>query len=352
MNRLFCIFIFGILSCITPVDLEIERTSGQLVIFGSLGDNFLTPRVTIYRTAGFENRRNPIFSANVKLLDHEGNIGCFIPAENGVYLFDQTSMDLVPGRRYHINIELLSGEIYESIPQEMPENYAISESNGEFIQRTRVSQENVDVVENVVRVSTETEIIQVNQRPLYLRWELREIYKFTETNFPDPFGAPAPVCYLTNQIEPERIELFNGERFTGSSLEPKVIGDRIYDRSFYEKVFFLTTVKSMNRETYEYWEKVAEIVSSTGSLFDVPPATIPGNIFNSENTEEVVLGYFEVTNNRTTRFRTVIDTFDLMPDNPGCEYNRNRPLDDYPDPCLGCTILKGCCVPRPSFWGE
>ena len=40
----------------------------------------------------------------------------------------------------------------------------------------------MDVVENVVRVTTETEIVQVEQDPVYLRWELREIYEFTETN--------------------------------------------------------------------------------------------------------------------------------------------------------------------------
>ncbi|MEO0552482.1 MAG: hypothetical protein AAF149_04750 [Bacteroidota bacterium] len=146
------------------------------------GRRFLTPRVSIYRTAEVENRRNPIFFADVKLMDNEGNIGCFVPAEDGIYLFDRTSIDLVPGKQYHISIELLSGEVYESIPQVMSENYAISESRGELVKRTRVSQQNVDVVENVVRVNTETEIVQVEQDPVYLRWELREIYEFTETN--------------------------------------------------------------------------------------------------------------------------------------------------------------------------
>ena len=88
-------------------------------------------------------------------MDNEGNIGCFVPAEDGIYLFDRTSIDLVPGKQYHISIELLSGEVYESIPQVMSENYAISESRGELVKRTRVSQQNVDVVENVVRVNTD-----------------------------------------------------------------------------------------------------------------------------------------------------------------------------------------------------
>lgn len=108
----------------------------------------------------------------------------------------------------------------------------------------------------------------------------------------------------------------------------------------------------MNIETFEYWEKVAEVVGSTGSLFDAPPAAIPGNIFNPEDQDEVVLGYFEVTNNQTTRFRTLIDTFNLRPASPDCQYNINRPLDNYLYPYLNCRIFRRCCVSRPAFWGE
>jgi hypothetical protein len=52
---------------------------------------------------------------------------------------------------------------------------------------------------------------------------------------------------------------------------------------------------SLNEEEYNYWSKLKLATENVGSLYDVTPASIQGNIFCIEDPDQPVLGYFSVS---------------------------------------------------------
>ena len=72
-----------------------------------------------------------------------------------------------------------------------------------------------------------------------------------------------------------------------------------------ERYSILVNQYSLNEDEYNYWEKLQNISEEVGSLYDITPSSIPGNIFCIEDPAEQVLGYFSVS--AKTSKRTYID---------------------------------------------
>jgi len=60
---------------------------------------------------------------------------------------------------------------------------------------------------------------------------------------------------------------------------------------------YSTLVKqySLSREAYSYWKSLQDITQNTGTLFDPTPAMVTGNISNTSNIENPVLGIFQAS---------------------------------------------------------
>jgi Domain of unknown function (DUF4249) len=59
---------------------------------------------------------------------------------------------------------------------------------------------------------------------------------------------------------------------------------------------------------YQYLQLLKNISSGSGGLVDTPPAVLVGNVKNTQNSDEKVIGYFTVVN--TTKRRIWIDRKD------------------------------------------
>jgi hypothetical protein len=128
---------------------------------------------------------------------------------------------------------------------------------------------------------------------------------------------------------------------------------------------------SISENEYLYWDKLRNIVEQVGSIYDITPASIPGNITCVEKPDETVLGYFSVSSVKSRRI-FIQELFRGMPDlYSDCEnvvvgYNDSIPglntsvwviIANRPIKVL--TYFKGCadCTDRgtkiePDFWKE
>ena len=61
------------------------------------------------------------------------------------------------------------------------------------------------------------------------------------------------------------------------------------------KYSILVNQYSLNEPEFDFWEKVRNISQNVGSLYDLTPVTIPGNIRCTTNPGETVRGYFSVS---------------------------------------------------------
>jgi len=76
---------------------------------------------------------------------------------------------------------------------------------------------------------------------------------------------------------------------------------------------------SLNEDEYIYWEKLQNISEEVGSLYDITPSSISGNIFCIEDPAEQVLGYFSVSAKTSKRiyidgyFRGLVNYYTTCP---------------------------------------
>jgi hypothetical protein len=182
------------------------------------------------------------------------------------------------------------------------------------------------------------------------------------------------ICWVTersDEILIKNTSLYNQARV---SKYPILFITNKTDR-LKERYSILVNQYSLNESEYNFWEKVQNITERIGSLYDITPMAITGNIRCNTNPDETVLGYFSVSAVTQKRlfvkdtfvglpnFYTYCATDTLMGVLPEEDLNKKIwVIEDYGDEippfwvittyreCADCTT-RGTKV-KPSFWDE
>jgi hypothetical protein len=123
----------------------------------------------------------------------------------------------------------------------------------------------------------------------FYRWDYSETWKFRL-----PYMVPNNTCWITNnsnEINIKSTSVLTEDRISRFPL--KFISNET-DR-LAVRYSILVNQYSLNEDEYIYWEKLQSISEEVGSLYDITPSSIPGNIFCIEDPAEQVLGYFSVS---------------------------------------------------------
>ena len=335
-------------SCITQFDFEAESDKVLLVVDGIITqkgqphDIFLS-----YSSEYGKFVRKPIRGANVMLYDGQFNSEVLYEVDPGRYTFFGGSVKCIPGRSYYIEIKLPNGKTYQSTPQVMPHMIRPN-----FVEHKIETIEEINTYGNVVENSfvnlyINTPISSDGQNG-YLLWRLDEVYSFTEL-ICSPLKNPW-VCYVKRQIRDDEIKIFSSDELEGGTLSDYQIGSiPIFpDWEFFEKRAYNVAQHTISKQAYDYWNKVKIIATPTGSIFDVPPAPIKGNIYNINDPEEEVLGFFEVSMVDTVRTFTYGALFDGIAITDKCDpYNWRTRSDPA---CCNCLTLENSDLDRPYYW--
>lgn len=331
--------------CIDRLDFFGDTVEGELVIYGLLTDTDEPQKVTISRTNTLG--RTPIGEdrASVVLLNERGNRFRYTAMGNGVYLLPDFKG--VPGETYSLEV-IVDRTLYFSSEQTMPTVSAqdsISFAFGREPFRTSVE-------EAVFTVSANS-IIPEGEAPAFFRWTAEETYQWIRTTLPCTGLCPPPPdpCYISDRMDPNRINLFDGVSSRSREIN-QVVAKRVVDNSFLGFLHVSLKQHSITREAYEYWRRINLIVNNQGSLFDVPPAPVFGNFTRIGNPEEGVLGFFEVAKVSYTRkfvFPADVPFFLSRP----CDFVVGRPAENYPSECIDCEARAGgrtWTTTAPEWW--
>jgi hypothetical protein len=333
-------------SCIDQLDFIGNTEEGQLVIYGLVTDSDEIHKVTISETQSFSRIPKGIAGARVTLKDGQGVIRFFQDKGNGDYELEGVVAQA--GSSYKLEIEL-EGKSYESEFEVMPTLSA----NDELSYTIATEPINGTIARPVMTLYSET-TLPATDAPIYLRWKVRETYLWQlvwvipESGFPPP---PPPNCFISSDLDANRLNLFDGSNSTSLKTE-MVMSKRHIDNSFISPYNLSVTQLSTTRGAYEYWEQIKIMLDNQGSLFDVPPATVKGNMSNTDNPDEKVLGYFEVAKTKITRLYTFYSDIPFYLLKP-CDYIRGKAIESYPSECHSCAVRAGSkswTNERPSWW--
>jgi Domain of unknown function (DUF4249) len=342
------ISILGVLaiSCLTPYDFYSESFDRNLIITGQISNLAERNVVQIGITRGTNALPQSVSNAQVKLVDENKTEYLYSEDYNrpGFYFLTQFAGE--PGKTYHLHIRTVEGKTYQSLPEKMPDQVGTVSTSSTVAEEQVIGTEGGATRLPFLKIYANTELEKSNL-PTLLKWSIEETFILSPTDFPDIMGSIPPPCYITQRADPQRITLFDGQNVGATEIKDQLVGSRLIDWTFLEKHSLTVYQSSITKEAFEYWRQVNILANQVGSIFDSPPAKITGNLFNTTNSSESVLGYFQATLETSDRFVTYPYElpFPLLLDD--CDfrgYNVN-----YLPRCLNCLTVPNSSYERP-FW--
>jgi hypothetical protein len=332
-------------SCVDEITFENQAQAGLLVVEGTIHDGNPPYYIRLGITTDNRNVPIPIDDAVVMIHDNEGNSESFVPVNDGLYRLEGEVVYGKRGRYYHIEIELSDGRNFHSTPEMIP----IQTPSGSI--RPIPGRITVETASGgtrrarVVNVYADTEFPGSSEEQFF-SWKIEGVYAFWETPPSRPIAPIPEPCYVSEIPDPQRINLH--QKIPGPDLNltnQLVAVKRIEGHEFYVRYYFNLIYYAISERRFRYWQKVDELINQSGTIFDIPPANIPGNISNSKNPRELVLGYFQST--ATDTVRTFLTRADL-------NFNLTNPCDPInPSPhfgCNGCTRIENSTHERPHYF--
>jgi len=338
--KMFALFLSAILftQCAEVIDLNNETSGGQLVIAGRITNGGMGNTVEITRTLPEMQAPELISGALVKVIDENGAEEAYVEISPGQYVLNR---DVVQGRVggvYHLQVQL-NDKTYTSSMQQMMPILARDELRFELDVQEDITSTGTAISSDVVRIFANS-TLDVLPEEFYIRWLMEESYTVTGVELPrSRFPRYTPqTCYIINELSSQDIFLVDGSEIRNVNLNNREVAVRPVDFSFKTKHYFNIIQLGLNKETHEYWQTLQSITTRQGSIFDTPPAPVPGNFTSSEPSEEV-LGFFEASSIDTTRLLMTNNDIPLFFLDP-CQTDREDffKILRLPFECISCLI--------------
>jgi hypothetical protein len=295
-------------SCVTEFVPSVDEEMELLVVQGVLTDKGdpVSIRLSTSLPLGETDDAKPLTGCNVTITDDLGNTLYLGETEPGTYVMYAHG---IPGRTYKLNIKTNHSRnnfSYESYPMKMKPVPPIDS----LYYEKKVVAERVDDVEGIEECQIYLDTRDPENNCRYYRWDFSETWVLRLL-----FDVPNQTCWITNNSE--NIYIDNTASLSEDLIKRRPVryisreSDRLRTR-----YSILVNQYSLNEDEYNYWQKLQKMTEQVGGLYDIIPASIPGNLTCIENPAEKVLGYFSVSGVATKRiyiqekFEGIIDDYD------------------------------------------
>lgn len=342
LRRLLSFALLLLMSCIDPVDIDLNGQRKHLVVEGYFTNeaklnyvrlSYSQPHSTPYNE--FEE------NAYVSVTSSEGENYPFMYDKAGYY-YPVAGGDArgIPGHTYTLTIAVDS-KLYQSKPVTLKEAIPIDSVHFAVDEQTFAFY-GVREKELYPGYSVLVDYNDPANEKNYLRWSFATQYEVSTQpwDFIDPFyGVPKPKecciqCFLEEKLELLRV---SDDRLTnGRNVKNLNVLFLPFEKYLGVKNKLTVYQHSITSEAYEFFRILEQQKESTGTVFDPPPAEVKGNMSSVHNEDEQVIGFFDVSGvsvKQVTILREDID-YPVIPFR-------------FPDDCL---VLKGATTIAPDNW--
>ena len=289
--------------CIDPVPLTPNDYRENIVIEGFLSSENSVQRVSISKTSAInEQSFTPESGATVWIEDGEANAIKFPENLPGRY---EQFIAGIPGQSYVLHVTLHDSRQYKSSQVVLRNTPPVKQISAVY----KPQQPSGDA-----GIYFSVDASDSTGQTRYYRWEFQETYEI-QTPFPSAFEWLGGNSVQPRTIPVNRCWASDTSRNILIATSYGLADDQIMDfpihfipdYSYAMRIKYSLLVKqfSMTAEIFKYWKLLKQINQSQGSLFDIQPGTIIGNIQNVNDNKETVLGYFDAS---TVRYRRAFFT--------------------------------------------
>ena len=290
----------GFYSCLEPFNATVgDNASGLLVVDGLISNKNTSHSVKLTRSvANIDQHVIPVTDALVVIEDDLGFKTALTEIDSGKYETDTCNFQGIPGKIYTLYVRTKEGEEYRSTPCLMKPS---SHIDSIFIVPGKDLSTETDRQYNGIGIYVSGNV--TSDEIKYLRWSYKEDWKFSVPFYPDeiPSSEGGWEPYISNRdcwksAVSSNVLLYSFNDQTGQNI----IGKKLYflnsqtsDR-LVSRYSTLIEQYSISKEEYEFWRKLEQSTSGVGNIFGEQPFSITGNMKNINNSDEDVLGYFQV----------------------------------------------------------
>jgi len=363
-SKLSYVLIFLCWACVDRITFDIDApVTFPIVVDGYISDEPGPYTIKISKAFDIESKQSiktPISVRKLVLTDDQGNSEQLVEVNTGEYQTSPIGMRGVIGRVYTIDIELLDGRVYRSIPDPL-----LPTGTVETVFFQYKEEKNADgATEYGFDVLFNSSAGEVNN--FYFLWKFVGTFQ-VETNpelFTIPCGearCPSPLAcsaYIwdgglkyvkpcecctcwSNLFNPEPIVSDDQFVENGRFTNVKAAYIPITHWTFLNKVHAEVQQLSLSPNAYTFWKAIKDQKRATGSLFAPQAGKIPSNFIQLSGTSGPIEGIFFATSiSKNSVFVTrndvpnpsVIPEVELL----------------FTDNCE--KLFPGSTTVRPSFW--
>ncbi len=299
LRLIYCVLLLQVIACKEKYDLPFTGPArGYLVVEGYINRGAGPTTFKLSRTIALVDtiNVNPERSAIVTVEGNDNSSVTLTEIGTGTYSVNQ--LFLTAGRQYRLHIKTKDGKDYYSDFTPLKATPVID----------GISWERID---KGVELFVNTHDAQNNTR--YYRWEYEETWEFHSSHysvleyiFNPATGAPRKVQYRDPVSANKLFYCWKSEKSSsiliGSSV--KLSTDSIHlpvqlipNASWKLSVLYSILVKqyAISADEYEFLRRMKKNTEQVGSLFDAQPSELKGNIHNSKDPNELVLGFVGIT---------------------------------------------------------
>lgn len=215
-------------------------------------------------------------------------------------------------------------------------------------QRSEVNAAGNVVLNEYAILRVHTPLINDQNELVSLNWVVNSVYQFVEGTRSNPDYMPK-TCYVGYNNFQNDINIAGFQDYPGSTIISTEIARTPVDFRFGLSLYFTVVQKSMTQDAIDYWKEVKASNERSGNIYDVFPGRIRTNV-TSEETDEIVHGFFQVSEVDTIRYKVKPEMVDYPYQSCFFWQEPMFILPDDPDPCLDCLKLLGSTLTPPHYW--
>ena len=378
---ILCPFILLLPGCIESFNPEINEKQVNLVVDGTLTDQEGYHSVRISRSGSYND---PVFvpetGCQVEIISEGGNQVILNEYMPGLYeeWIDQPFLEI--NQVYKLHILTGDGTEYYSYPDTLLACAPLDTIYSEQEMKGTIGK---NALVNGLQFFTDIEIPENHARSY--RWTMEETWEYHAAFFIQYFFDDTLIeleeptdsltyCWKTQEIH--NIRTLTTSEIVGNKVN-RIPLHYVSNQSNRLKVKYSLLLKqyALSSRAFQYWNQLENQGSEGGGLYETQPVRIEGNVYNSSDPEERILGYFNVSAVKEKRFFTkerfpfLIYDFnctpflvsDYYPDGIGDLSDSEYPIYVLPsagfdnvwfmadDKCFDCTQGGGTTV-KPDFW--
>jgi Domain of unknown function (DUF4249) len=305
MKKSICVIgllsFINLIGCIDEVNFNSENYTPKLIVDGSISNAPGPYKIKLFSSKQYTEvgETEPLNATKVSIVEEGSKIVDLKERELGIYETDSVALRGQVGKTYYVKIIGLNGKTYQSKPETILPPVPIDTYKIDF------SKDLLDPKPFKLSIVTQDPITKGN---LY-QWKWAHYDSTTACRIkilPDqdrstvaprpPFKYISPCCNNEKcwDYEPCRDCLFiaSDNLTNGNKIVTPVGGFPFESRKPY---FMVLEQFSISPEYFQFLKITQTQISNSGGIFDSAPAKVPGNIYNVDDANEDVLGYFSAS---------------------------------------------------------